>query len=142
MPFATLVGVFVCFLALAIPLSAAEAKITFSALGSVDLADQPAGDNVQTVAVADLNHDGRPDLIVVQPDFGLISVFMNDGAGRFGTPNVFTSEHSRAAVTTGDFNNDNKTDIAVINDEDDSVTAFLGNGDGTFFESATVSVDP
>ena len=142
MPFATLVGVFVCFLALAVPLSAAEAKITFSALGSVDLADQPAGDNVQTVAVADLNHDGRPDLIVVQPDFGLISVFMNDGAGRFGTPNVFTSEHSRAAVTTGDFNNDNKTDIAVINDEDDTVTAFLGNGDGTFFESATVSVDP
>lgn len=41
------------------------------------------------VVLADLNDDGRPDLIAVQPDEGRISVRLNDGEGGFATAQDF-----------------------------------------------------
>ncbi|MBX3025547.1 VCBS repeat-containing protein [bacterium] len=37
----------------------------------------------QAVALADLNGDGRPDLVAIQPQEGRIAIRLNDGAGGF-----------------------------------------------------------
>ncbi|MGD0948713.1 MAG: VCBS repeat-containing protein [Candidatus Binatia bacterium] len=55
-------------LALGFPVSSAEAVITFRAGTSIDLSADAPGDGIQAIAVADVNHDGKADLIVVQPE--------------------------------------------------------------------------
>jgi len=117
----------------------AEAMVTFRAGVPIDLSDDPASDGVQAIAVADLNHDGKADLIVVHPDTGDISVFLNNGNGNFSLHATLSSDVSPIAVTTGNFNNDPYVDMAVVND-DDTVTIYLGYGAGNFTATGNYDV--
>lgn len=131
MRLAVVLRVILSSLALVFAVRSAEAVISFQAGTPIDLSDDPPGDGIQAIAVADLNHDNRADLIVVQPDTGDVSVFLNSGSGSFNAPTVLPSTLPPVAVTTGDFNNDGNVDMAVVN-YDDSVTIYLGNGTGNF----------
>jgi hypothetical protein len=126
-------------LALVFAVSSAEAAITFRAGTSIDLSDDSPGDGIQAIAVADLNHDGKADLIVVQPDTGDISVFLNNGNGSLSLYRTLSSDLSAIAVTTGNFDNDSNVDMAVVND-DDTVTTYLGDGAGNFDERGNYEV--
>jgi len=130
-----------CF-ALGFPVSSAEAAITFRAGTSINLIDDPPGDGVQAIAVANLNNNPNAIanlLIVVHPDTGDISLFLNDGKGNFSLHATLSSDRSPIAVTTGDFNNDGDVDMAVVND-DDTVTTYLGDGTGNFNERGNYGV--
>lgn len=93
------------------------------------------GTTPEAVAVADLNGDGKPDVIVGNRNSGNISVLLNSGNGTLNaavdylTPNTGTPE----SIAVGDFNGDGKPDLAVaisgVNAT--SIALFLGNGDGT-----------
>ncbi len=124
------VSLALALVAVAFSASSARAMITFRAGVPIDLSDDPPSDGVQAIAVADLNHDGKADLIVVHQATGDISVFLSSGSGSFNTPTL-SSDHSPIAVTTGDFDNDGNVDMAVVND-DDTVTTYLGDGAGNF----------
>ena len=100
-----------------------------------------AGTNIQSVAVADCNGDGIPDLIAVDlgdpqsstPTPATINILLGNGAGTFLPPLFFPARGSAYEAITGDFNNDGNVDIAVANYQDsEDVSVFLGNGDGTF----------
>jgi hypothetical protein len=94
--------------------------------------------NVQALAVADLNGDGKLDLVV--PSGGTsatISVLLGNGDGTFGSPIEYTSNLLSIYLTSmavADFNGDGKLDIALTDTEGsvNDVAIVLGNGDGTF----------
>ena len=99
MRLAVVLSVVLSSLALVFAVRSAEATITFQAGTSIDLSDDAPGDGVQAIAVADLNHDGKADLIVVHPDTGDISVFLNDGIGSF---NLHTTSELGPLADRGD----------------------------------------
>ena len=89
------------------------------------------------VSVADVNGDGKLDLIVVATNnngpYNLL-VFLGNGDGTFQNPIFGPSDSYSTPAVVADFNGDGKLDIAVgTSGYQSSGIAFLaGNGDGTF----------
>jgi hypothetical protein len=91
------------------------------------------GTNPRGVAVADLNGDGRPDLVVTNFKSNTVSVLLGNGDGTFAAAHNFAvgDEPSKGAVLA-DLNGDGRPDLAVANFGSNTVSVLLGNGDGTF----------
>lgn len=87
-----------------------------------------------SVAVADLNHDGKADIAAVGDDsydgVSALAVFLGNGDGTFAAPAGHnTTYNSFSNLVVADFNNDGIPDLA---DTGDNITVHLGRGDGTF----------
>jgi hypothetical protein len=102
-----------------------------------------AGD-AQSVAVADVNGDGKPDLVVanfctfVTCSDGMVGVLLGNGDGTFQPATIYDSGGSNAtSVAVADVNNDGNPDLLVANAYSATVGVLLGNGDGTFRAAAT-----
>jgi hypothetical protein len=85
-----------------------------------------------SIALGDLNGDGKPDLVVVDPALGdwIVSVLLNNGDGTFQSPVNYSTAPGPLSVAIGDLNGDGKLDLAIACV--DAVSILLGNGDGTF----------
>jgi hypothetical protein len=113
------------------------------------------GQDSTSVAVVDLNADGRPDLVVandcpspivqVTPcglgAYSTISLLLGNGDGTFQTAVDYNSGgYFSEIVAVADVNGDGKPDLVVASGEeswytpDGAVGVMLGNGDGTFQE--------
>ena len=99
-----------------------------------------------SVAVADVNGDNKPDLLVTNGNTsGSVGVLLNKGDGTFQTAVVYDSGgYDTFLVTVSDVNGDGKLDLVVANQCADSscdtnglVGVLLGNGDGTFQTAVT-----
>ena len=88
--------------------------------------------NPQVVAMADLNGDGKPDLVYGTYNNGIL-VQLGNGDGTFQAPKNFLSG-AVPGIAFGDFNGDGKLDIALVTNY--SIVVMLGNGDGTFQKEA------
>jgi len=69
------------------------------------------------VVVADFNGDGNLDIAVSNVMSGTIAVFLNQGAGKFGSPILTTIPTNGAELTpiaVGDFNEDGKPDLITV----------------------------
>ena len=97
-----------------------------------------------SVAVADVNGDGKPDLIVANDSFnGSVSVLLGNGNGTFAPQQVIPAGVNPYSVAVADLNGDGKRDIVVANNGDgSSVSVLLGNGNGTFQPRLSFQVDP
>jgi len=90
-----------------------------------------------SVAVADVNGDGKPDLLVANSQSGTLSVLLGNGDGTFQTAVSYGSGGSfTTSVVAGDVNGDGKLDLVVTN-ASNAVGVLLGNGDGTFQPAVT-----
>jgi hypothetical protein len=103
-----------------------------------------AGTGPAAVAVADLNGDGKPDMVVA--NYGTlfsygqsVSVLLGNGDGTFQTQKTFSVGQSPNAVAIADLNGDGKPDIIVANSKSDTISVLLGNGNGTFQPQRTIS---
>jgi hypothetical protein len=89
------------------------------------------------IAAADLNKDGKLDLVISDTADTNITVLLGNGDGTF-KPATFwsTGQTVNTGVAIADFNGDGKLDIAVASLYPGSlggqVALFFGNGDGTF----------
>ena len=82
------------------------------------------------IALADVDRDGRPDLVTVAPSSG-VAVRLGEGNGTFGEPRVvLDGSRSPSAVVAADFDSDGKIDLAVAFPS--YVRLMLGRGDGAF----------
>ncbi len=98
----------------------------------------------QSLAVGDLNGDGRPDLAFQSNDTtgGGITVMLNTGAGTFGTPTYYpvaiSGVFAGAGIAIGDVNGDKKPDIVVGSGGGATAIVYLNQGSGTFKVGGTV----
>ena len=90
------------------------------------------GRDPDSVAVADFNRDGKPDLAVANGDSQSVSVLLGNGDGTFQAAQNAYPGVTPGSVAVGDFNGDGVPDLAVANVSYFRVSVLLGNGDGTF----------
>ena len=94
--------------------------------------------------IADFNGDKKLDFAVTDDYSQTVSVYLNDGTGKFGAPVTTTlnvpSIGGFGQIVAGDVNEDGKQDLIVApiaGLQYDVV--LLGNGDGTFTEKGQIS---
>lgn len=111
------------------------------------------GQHATSVAVSDVNGDGKPDLVVANECAssqvrcaifsGIVGVLLGNGDGTFQAPVTYLSGGLHAhSVAVSDVNGDGKPDLVVTNEcggsdrscsnADGTVGVLLGNGDGSF----------
>ena len=88
----------------------------------------------ESIAVADVNRDGWPDLVTANSVTGTVSVFIGNGDGTFYYDYDYATGDNPVAVVLTDFNGDGAADIITADIGADSVSVLLGNGDGGFQE--------
>lgn len=93
-----------------------------------------AGQSPGSVAIADVNGDGKPDVVVANEKSDDVSVLLGNGKGGFtpapGSP--FAAGKTPNDLAVADFDKDGKLDIAMPNHDTDHVTLLLGDGKGGF----------
>jgi hypothetical protein len=109
--------------------------------------------------LADLNGDGKPDMLFIDSSYGVtsVSVLLNNGDGSFQAGDDYEtcptcSDTSVKSVAIADLNGDGSPDVAIRlsyeglhswQDYQSSVSVFLNKGDGTFKErSYKAGVNP
>ena len=108
------------------------------------VAEYSTSDGVQdaySTTVADLNGDGKPEILNANSTDNTITIYLNNGDGTYqagvyynAATNPTTSSFAYVdpvAVAVGDVNGDGFPDVMVTNNDSGDVTVLLGNGDGT-----------
>jgi FG-GAP-like repeat len=100
-------------------------------------------DSVVSIAVADFDHDGIPDLAVSDWRAGSVTIFLGTGKSSFrrGWSFKLRMPATIARLSAADFNGDGIPDLAVIYGDDAEYTfdVMLGNGKGVFVLSPELS---
>jgi len=95
----------------------------------------PAGGDPQSVAISDLNGDGKLDLVIADAVSGA-TVLLGNGDGTFQPAQFFAAGGFPTSIAVGDFNQDGILDLVVTNSTDGgspgAVLLLIGNGNGTF----------
>ncbi|MGO4884948.1 MAG: FG-GAP-like repeat-containing protein [Bryobacteraceae bacterium] len=100
-----------------------------------------AGRDCAYLASADLNKDGKLDIVATNLDAGVIAVLLGKGDGTFQPPTFYNATFFPNNLILTDFNHDGNIDIVIGSGSSDiiapdfgsgEVGVLLGNGDGTF----------
>jgi hypothetical protein len=102
----------------------------------------PAGSGPYYVTAADINGDGKPDLIASDTfaPTGALTVFTNNGSGVFGSNATLIVGSEPNQVVVADVNGDGKPDLICANFASSTLTVLTNNGHGVFGFNATLSV--
>lgn len=98
-----------------------------------------SGGTPDSMVSADLNGDGKPDLIIGDSQTATIQVLLSNGDGTF-TQGQALSAGPTERLRIVDFNGDGKPDLVVVPlAQGSGVKLFPGLGDGTFGTPVTIS---
>jgi hypothetical protein len=90
----------------------------------------PAG--ARQLAAADLNQDGRKDLVITHGASGQVTVLLAVDAGTFAAPSTFQVNGQPDRIAAADLDGDGVVDLALTDLVDGRVGVLLGTGTGTF----------
>jgi subtilase family serine protease/pimeloyl-ACP methyl ester carboxylesterase len=82
--------------------------------------------NPLSVAIGDLNGDGKPDL-ATDVYSNTVSILLGTGTGSFGLPTNFTVEMNPVSIAIGDLNGDGKPDLVTANDSNNTASILLNS---------------
>ncbi len=107
---------------------------------------------ITDMAVADVNGDGKLDLVVVSsnssnpnttnPTAGSFQVFLGNGDGTFQAPLTYTTNAVPYSVAVADLNGDGRPDIAIGDDNTGKVEIWNNEGGGAFTFTKDVTITP
>lgn len=90
------------------------------------------GGEPRSLAIGDVNGDGKLDLAVANFVSNSVSILLGTGTGSFGAATNFAVGLNPISQAAGDFNGDGKLDLAVANYNSNTVSVLLGSGTGSF----------
>ncbi len=120
-----------------------------SSIGNISYATQlsfSTGSVPQSVAIGDLDGDGKPDLAIANQGDSTVSVLRNtstSGSVNFATQLSFSTGVGSFSVAMGDIDGDGKPDLAIANSGDDTVSVLRNtstSGNVNFATQLTFSV--
>lgn len=115
----------------AISISMGTGNGTFKASVSYSTGVAAGGDGY-ALAIADINGDGRPDILSSATNAPLVfSAFINAGSGSYLAAVTNTFANTASSFVTGDFNSDGRMDFVS-----DNGMMYLSNGNGRFSSTA------
>jgi hypothetical protein len=115
-----------------------------------------AGSYPNSVAIGDLDGDGKPDLAVANNNLFTVSVLRNTatigsiGSGSFAAKQDFVTGAQPWSVAIGDLDGDGKPDLAVVNNASNTVSVFrntatsgsIGSGSFAAKQDFTTGTNP
>ena len=115
-----------------------DAVFDFRDLGPYGVGAQPT-----SLAIADFDGDGSPDIAAGSSVSSGVKVLLNDGSGNFGEklPTGFRTQGVAYHVAAGDFDNDEDEDLVTASVSGNSVSVFLNDGLGTFGDALSIGIN-
>jgi hypothetical protein len=101
------------------------------------------GKGPKWISVADVNHDGNPDLVVANADGGTVTVLLGNGRGSVHEPagSPFVAGHLPNDIAIADMNGDGNPDLVIADHQSPFLTILLGDGKGGFHSAPGSPVD-
>jgi hypothetical protein len=84
------------------------------------------------LAAADIDGDGKTDLVVANTSENTVSLLIGNGKGSFAAPMAYSVGGTPADVAIGNLNVDTNPDLVVVNQSSNTVSVLLGNGPAPF----------
>ena len=122
-------------LALFVATHRAAAQVPFQLASSPNM-----GSSVNSITTADVNNDGKPDLISASYMVNRLTVFTNSGNGFFAANASYTVGSFPHQVIAADVNNDGWPDLITANETGNSLTVLTNDGNGRFALAATLNL--
>jgi hypothetical protein len=111
--------------------AAAQVPFTLSSSPSI-------GSFVRSVTAADVNNDGKPDLISVRGSASTLVIYTNSGDGIFVSNTAYSVGTFPYQVISADVNNDGWPDLITANNTGKSLTVLTNDGTGGFAPASTL----
>jgi hypothetical protein len=89
----------------------------------------PVGQAPASIAITDVNHDGKLDLLVANTTSRTLTVLLGDGHGHsYPAPaNLCSTGPEPNDIAVGDFNGDGSLDVVIANTGTPYLTILLGD---------------
>jgi hypothetical protein len=94
--------------------------------------DRKTGKFPTSVAIRDLNGDGKNDLVTANVDANTASVLINKGDGSFQARHDYPTGPLPRSLAVGDLNGDARPDLVIASTRTFRVSILLNKGDGGF----------
>lgn len=102
----------------------------------------PSGGGPAVMVAADVNGDGKTDVILGKPYDNTLSVMTNNGSGVFVLSDTLISGNGCYTFAVGDVNGDGRVDLCCANSDDDTLLVFTNNGNACFATNAIYTTGP
>ncbi|MHC5063057.1 MAG: FG-GAP-like repeat-containing protein, partial [Planctomycetota bacterium] len=103
---------------------------------SMKIHPMPAGERPSPNHSADFNADGWPDLVTGNQIGSSVAIFLNDGAGSYTSPVLYSTAGETHGVTILDANADGHMDVAAT--DFSNLVLFLNDGNGVLTQFGSV----